>query len=100
MGLLDKVDEKKIAETVSKYPLVLLAVAAVIFTIVFLAYPAVSLFLAGLLKAAIGLALWWGIDRYILKKLDTQEELKNGNTAFALFSLGFFIVIAAAIIAS
>ena len=59
-----------------------------------------SSFSVGIAKGILGVALVWIFDEYGLKQIDTIEELKKGNIAYALFLLGFFIVIAAAIINS
>jgi len=59
-----------------------------------------SSFSVGIAKGILGVALVWIFDEYGLKQIDTIEELKKGNIAYALFLLGFFIVIAAAIIDS
>lgn len=59
-----------------------------------------SSFSVGIAKGILGVALVWIFDEYGLKEIDTIKELKKGNIAYALFLLGFFIVIAAAIINS
>jgi hypothetical protein len=54
----------------------------------------------GMLKAVIGIALIWVIDRYAVKELNTIVELKKGNVAYAIFFLGLSIIVASAILVS
>lgn len=52
--------------------------------------------IAGLaIVGAIG--AFWVFDRFILSEIDTIEELKKGNTAYAIFLLSIAIMVAAAI---
>jgi len=59
-----------------------------------------SSFAVAVTKAVISLILFWLFDRYGMKQIDTVDELKKGNTAYALFMLALAVIIAAAIIAS
>lgn len=59
-----------------------------------------SSFSVGIAKGILGVTLVWMFDEYGMKGINTIEELKKGNVAYALFLLGLFIVIAAAIINS
>ncbi len=59
-----------------------------------------SSFSIGMAKSVLGIFLVWVFDRFAVKEIDTIEELKKGNIAYALFVLGIFIVIAAAIVYS
>lgn len=59
-----------------------------------------SSFSIGMAKGVLGVFLVWVFDKYAMKEVDTVEELKKGNIAYALFMLGLCIVIAAAIINS
>lgn len=56
---------------------------------------AVSFAMGGL-----GLLVFFAVDKYLMPDIDTIRELKNGNTAYALFLLGICLVIAAAILAA
>ena len=56
-----------------------------------------SAFAAALAKAAIGIFLFYAFDVFVMKRIDTVEELKKGNVAYAVFLLGFAVVIAACI---
>lgn len=38
----------------------------------------------GVLKSAVALAGWFAIDKFYLKGIDTEGELKRGNTAFSI----------------
>lgn len=59
-----------------------------------------SSFSIGMAKGVLGVFLVWVFDRFAMKEIDTVEELKKGNVAYALFLLGLFIIISAAIIYS
>lgn len=54
-------------------------------------------FAAGMLKASIGVTIMYVFDVYVMRSVDTITELKNGNVAYALFMVGWFILIAATI---
>jgi len=54
-------------------------------------------FAAALAKVAIGMVLFYAFDVFVMKQIDTVEELKKGNVAYAVFLLGFAVVIAACI---
>lgn len=59
-----------------------------------------SSFSVGMAKGVLGVFLVWVFDRFAMKEIDTVEELKKGNIAYALFLLGLFIIISAAIVYS
>jgi hypothetical protein len=59
-----------------------------------------SSFAVAVTKAIISLILFWLFDRYGMKQINTVEELKKGNTAYAIFMLALAVIIAAAIIGS
>jgi hypothetical protein len=54
-------------------------------------------FAAGLAKATMGMLLFVLFDRYVLWGIDTVEELKKGNTAYAIFLLSVAVLLAACI---
>jgi hypothetical protein len=60
-------------------------------------YMPLSAFAAALLKASIAIAIMYVFDKYVMREINTFEELKNGNIAYAIFMLGWFIVVAATI---
>lgn len=60
----------------------------------------ISSFAVGLGKAALGIFLFWIYDKYAMKEIDTVEQLKNGNIAYAIFLLSLALLVASAIIAS
>jgi len=47
-----------------------------------------------------GIGIWWAIDKFVLKTIDTIEEIKKGNIAFGLLLLAIAIIIGAAISAT
>ncbi len=59
-----------------------------------------SSFSVGMAKGVLGFLIVWIFDKYAMKEIDTVEELKKENVAYALFFLGLCIVIAAAIVNS
>lgn len=59
-----------------------------------------SSFAVGIAKAALGVFLAWSFDKYAMPEINTVDELKKGNIAYALFFLGLCIIVAAAIINS
>jgi hypothetical protein len=59
-----------------------------------------SSFAVALTKAIISLILLWLFDRYGMKQINTIEELKKGNLAYAVFMLALAVIIAAAIAGS
>jgi hypothetical protein len=59
-----------------------------------------SSFAVALTKASISLILYWLFDRYGMKQIDTVEELKKGNIAYAVFMLALAVIIASAIAGS
>jgi len=58
-----------------------------------------SAFAVAIAMITVGISIFWVIDRFLLKELDTIEELKKGNTAYAIFLLSIALVLAAAILA-
>ncbi len=56
-----------------------------------------SSFPFAILKAIIGIFIFWLIDRFALHEIDTIQELKKGNIAYALFVLGICVIIAVAV---
>jgi len=59
-----------------------------------------SSFSVGLAKGVLGIFMFWIFDRYAVKEIDTINELKERNIAYAIFLLGIAIIIAAAILSS
>ncbi len=59
-----------------------------------------SSFAVGIAKGALGLLLVWVFDKYAMNDIDTVNELKKRNIAYAIFFLGLCIIVAAAIINS
>jgi hypothetical protein len=75
--------------------LAVLATAAVAFT--FTQAVAYSAFAAAVLKVAIILLLYEGLDRYLLEGVDTISELKDGNVAVAVTLLALALLLAPAV---
>ena len=75
-------------------------VAALTIYLTFTFFINLSSFAVAITKAIISLILFWLFDKYAMKEVDTIEQLKNGNIAYALFMLALAVIIAAAIIGS
>lgn len=52
----------------------------------------------GILKLGIGVGLFFFMDRYFLKDVDTIEEIKKGNIAMGLLFIAYAIVFFAAML--
>ena len=75
--------------------LAVLSTGAVAYT--FTSAVAFSAFAAALLKVAIILLLFEGLDRYLLEGIDTIQELENGNVAIAVTLLALALLLAPAV---
>lgn len=60
-------------------------------------YPEFSTYSIGIFKVFISILLFWFFDAYVMDAIDTVEELKKGNTAYAIFLLAFALLIFGAI---
>ena len=84
-------------DKLKKYFIGIGIIAIIAFVGLFVLVPEFSGFAASLLKIVIGSGLFFGLDQYVLKEIDTVEELKKGNVAYAIFMLCFAILLASAI---
>lgn len=75
----------------------LLVISTIQFLLFYFLIPEFSLFPAGLMKVGIVITLFYQFDKYILKGIDTLEELQKGNIAYSLFLLAIAILISSAI---
>jgi hypothetical protein len=53
-----------------------------------------------ILLAGGGLFIWSQVDTWLLRLVDTLQQIQNGNVAVALYMLSAAIIIAAAIVAA
>jgi hypothetical protein len=90
--MIDRLISKRVAFIAG---LAVVAVGAVAYT--FAEAVAFSAFAAALLKVAIILLLFEGLDRYLLEGIDTIEELENGNLAVAAALLALALLLAPAV---
>lgn len=60
----------------------------------------ISSFAAIIGNLGFGIGVLWIFDKYLLKEIDTLEEIKKGNIAFALLYLSWCIIIGASILAT
>ena len=78
----------------------LIIVGLIVFYILYNYFQAFTSFAAAIMLVGISLGLWWFIDEFLLKSIDTIEELKKGNLAVALTFVGYSIIIAGAMISA
>jgi len=90
--MIDRLISKRVAFIAG---LAVVAIGAVAYT--FAEAVAFSAFAAALLKVAIILLLFEGLDRYLLEGIDTIEELEKGNLAVAAALLALALLLAPAI---
>jgi len=103
MGIIDIVKDiwkKSEGKSTIKTILIISIVAVILVFLTFNWFFEFSAFAVSILKAIMGFTLVWLIDRFAIPEVNTMEELKKGNIAYAIFMLGISIVIAAAIIAA
>lgn len=81
-----------------KFTTWLLVIAVLLFALIFAFVPEYSSFAASLLKGAIGIAVFFLFDKYVLKEVDSIEELKRNNIAYAIFLATVGGIIIAAIV--
>jgi hypothetical protein len=55
-------------------------------------FPAFGTFGESLLFLSIFLAVFYLFDRYVMKEINTIEELKSGNVAYAIFLVAIAIL--------
>lgn len=82
------------------YIAIVLILGIAIFALSMIYIPEYSSFTAGILKAAVGITLFYLFDKYALKEVDTIDELKKGNIAYSLFLATIGALIVAAMLAS
>lgn len=58
---------------------------------------AYSGFAAAFAKAVIGILLFYAFDHFVMKDVDTLNQLMKGNTAYAIFLLSYALILAACI---
>jgi len=76
--------------------IIALGIAITLFVISWLFLPEFSSFAAGILKVSVAMTMFFLFDKYLMKEIDTIEELKKNNIAYAIFLLCFAILVAAA----
>jgi len=80
-----------------KYLIALIIVAALVLAGTFIYAVAFDTFGYGLLKAAIGVILFYLSERYLMHEIVGTDAIKQGNVAYALLQLGVAIIIASAV---
>lgn len=71
----------------------IMIVGIIVFAGFQLLLPEFADFPADLVKMAIGIIIFTLIDKFILKDIDTIEELKKGNIAYAMVISAFIIAL-------
>lgn len=72
----------------------------IIYVILAIFFPMISSFAAIIGNSALGLLVLAVIDKYVLGGVNTEDEIKKGNVAYALMWLAFALVIMGSIIAT
>jgi hypothetical protein len=89
-----------VKSTHGKMMIVVSIIAAFTIYLTFNFFINLSSFAVAITKAIISLVLLWLFDNYGMKQLNTIEELRKGNIAYAIFMLALAVIIAAAIAGS
>ncbi len=69
------------------------AISIILIWFTFTAFLELSTLAVAVAKAAVGCFLLYMVDAALLRDVDTFYELKNGNKAYAIYYLGYAIVI-------
>ena len=64
---------------------------------VFTPFGAMSRFPAAILLMWVGISVWIFVDRFFFPEIDTVQEIKKGNIAYALVLFAIALIIAAVI---
>ena len=72
----------------------------ILFVVLAIWFPEVSSYAAMICNVSISLLILWAIDKYVFKTINTVDEIKNGNIAYALFWLGIVAIICLSLQAS
>lgn len=86
---------KLITSRIGKISVWVIVLAALLIGLTFTYAVEFSGFAFGLFKLGIAIGLFWAFDKYGLPTIDTIEELKKGNIAYALFLVALAIMFAA-----
>ena len=78
----------------------LLLLGVCLFILLAIFAPFMSAFGSIIVNVSLALFILWVVDKFVLIDVNTVEELKKGNIAYALFWIGISIIIHAAISAS
>lgn len=76
------------------------AISAVLIVLTFNWAIEFSSFAVGIFKSFLGIFLFWLFDRFAIPEVDTMEELKKGNIAYALFLVAIAIIFGLSIFGS
>jgi len=61
--------------------------------ILFQYLPNMTTLATDLIRTAMAITVFFLVDKYVMNEVDTIEELKKGNIAYAVFVLSYAIVI-------
>jgi hypothetical protein len=75
-----------------KFTISLGLVGLILLVLLLVFFPAFGTFGESLLFLSIFLAVFYLFDRYVMKEIDTIEELKSGNVAYAIFLVAIAIL--------
>jgi len=63
-------------------------------------FPIITAYFGIIGNVGLGIGVWYIIDRYVLRNVNTIEEIEKGNIAYSILALSIMILIAAAILAT
>jgi hypothetical protein len=75
-----------------KFTISLGLVGLILLVLLLIFFPAFGTFGESLLFLSIFLAVFYLFDRYVMKEINTIEELKSGNVAYAIFLVAIAIL--------
>lgn len=79
-------------KNIVKYPLIVAILGIAIFAVLYLNLQAFAGFGETILYVSMLVALFIAFDEYVLTDIDTINELKKGNTAYAIFMLAIAVL--------
>ena len=89
-----------IKSTIGKMIVSIIIISVLLIYITFNWIIELSSFAVGMAKATLGIIIFYLFDKVAMKEIDTVQELKNGNVAYAIFMLSLAILVMAAMLGS
>lgn len=95
--MLIKLDNPEGFTKAMKFFIIMIVISVIAVAFTFIYAIDLSSFAVGIAKFTIALLVVWAFDRFACREVNTMEELKKGNVAYALFLLGVLILAAAVV---